>query len=186
MKPVLTGLFILAAFTVIMAQSSDSLMLAGKNLISRQLENYEELAEAGIDLSELTEDLEYFLENPMNLNDADKGDLKRLVFLNDIQIKNLLDYRKKYGTFLSIYELKVVEGLGRNTLEKIRPFIVVAPKTGWSFKANSLLRGKHDLIIRFQRKLVRSEAYNIPEDSLQLIKSATWRLKMSSKPSLML
>ncbi len=176
MKPVLTGLFIFAAFTVIMAQSSDSLMLAGKNLISRQLENYEELAEAGIDLSELTEDLEYFLENPINLNDADKGDLKRLIFLNDIQIKNLLDYRKKYGTFLSIYELKVVEGLGRNTLEKIRPFIVLAPKAGRSFKANSLLRGKHDLIIRFQRKLVRSEAYNIPEDSLQLIKSGSFYL----------
>lgn len=171
-----TGLFLLTASATIIAQPSDSLLLAGEKIIGRQLEHLEEMADAGIDLADLTEDLEYFLENPINLNEADKGDLKRLVFLTDVQIKNLLDYRKKYGSFLSIYELKVIEGLGRNTLQKIQPFIVVAPPVDRSFKANRLLWGKHELILRYQRKLIKSTAYNIPAEPLQASKSGSFYL----------
>ena len=175
-----SGIFCIAMLSClsfgIKAQQADSLQMAGDVIIGRQIEHLEVLSEAGVDLGELTEGLEYLLEQPLNLNDADSKDLRRLVFLSDVQIKNLLDYRKKYGTFLSIYELRVIDGLGRNTLQKIMPFVVVAPPREKAVQSRSLLYGKHDLIFRFQRKLISSAGYREASDSVMLSKPGSFYL----------
>ena len=177
MKAGLTCIFILISLRGLMtAQQADSLQLAGNEIIGRQIEHLEVISEAGIDLSEITEDLEYLLDHPINLNDADKKDLKRLPFLTGTQIKNLIDYREKYGSFLSIYELKVIDGLGRNTLEKIMPFVIIAPAGETSFDQGRLFRGRHDILIRFQRKLLRSEGFFIPDDTLQAARRGSFFL----------
>ncbi|NQT77927.1 MAG: helix-hairpin-helix domain-containing protein [Bacteroidetes bacterium] len=173
---IICGIICLVGMPELFAQQPDSILLRGREIISKQLEHLEEKSEAGIDLSELTADLDYFLENPLNLNEADKSELKKLVFLTGIQIKNLVDYRKKYGTFYSIYELKAIDGLGQNTLEKIMPFVVVRPVIKTSFNHQRLLRGKHELILRYQRKLGTPAGYSIPADSLQAEKSGSFYL----------
>ena len=173
---IICGIIFLLGMPELFAQQPDSVLLTGREIISKQLEHLEEESEAGIDFSELTAGLDYFLENPLNLNEADKSELKKLVFLTDIQIKNLIDYRNKYGIFYSIYELKAIEGLGRNTLEKIMPFVVVKPVVKKSFKPRRLLRGKHELILRYQRKLGTAAGYRVPSDSLQIDKSGSFYL----------
>ncbi len=177
MKAAISSGFLIAGLIVsALSQQADSRQLAGREIIGLRVEHLEKLSEAGVDLSELTEDLEYFLESPLNLNGADKKDLKRLVFLSDIQIRNLLDYRKKYGTFLSIYELKVIEGLGRNTLEKIHPFVVITPAGSSTFEPGQLWKGKHDIILRFQRKLVRSAGFTLSTDSMNSAQGGSFYL----------
>ena len=155
-----------AFFSTCMAQHTDSLELAGSAIIGRQVEHLEELAEAGLDLSELSADMEDLLENPLNINSAQRSDLKKLVFLNDMQIRNLLDYRNKYGEFVSIYELKHIDGLGINTLRKIMPFVVAEAVTEHGKTMNDLLNGKNEVLFRFQRKLKESAGYRKVSDSL--------------------
>ena len=93
----------------------DSLSLQGDALIARQVEHLSSLEETGPDISELTSVMEGYIIRPLNLNLAAKKDLESLQFLNDVQIKNFLDYRNKYGEFHSIYELKVIDEMREST-----------------------------------------------------------------------
>jgi len=167
-----TGLFLLYV-CLTAAQQADSLELAGSQLIGRQMEHLEGVAETGIDLSELSRGLEEYLEKPLNINTAGKADLKKLVVLNDMQIRNLLDYRNKYGNFLSIYELKHVDGLGVNALQKILPFVVAGPSQEPEINTRKLLQGKHEVLFRYQQKLATAEGYRKMDDSLLSISPAS-------------
>jgi len=150
------------------AQRPDSLQEAGRAMIRQQYEFLEADMDEPYTLDDLTADLEYYLEQPLNLNAAEREELRQLVFLNDVQIRNLLDYRKKYGQFYTIYELKEIEGFGRNTIEKIAPFVMLAPYQRSRITASSLLHGRHELVLRYRRRLTSAAGYRIPDDSLQL------------------
>jgi hypothetical protein len=152
---------VLCCFTCI-AQQNDSLRLEGEALISRQVEHLAALEESGLDISELTSTLEGYLMQPLNLNQAEKKDLESLQFLDEVQIKNFLDYRKKYGEFHSIYELKIIEGFGRNTIEKIMPFVSLS-RAPEDQSVSRLFGGRHEAILRFQRKLVEQAGYQHSE-----------------------
>jgi hypothetical protein len=158
------------------AQNPDSLQPSGRETIGIQLEHLEDEIDAGTDISELSDDLEYFLEHPLNLNTATKSDLQRLGILTDTQIKNLVDYRVKYGCFNSIYELKSIDGMGRNSIEAIMPFVVTEPQDKTPSNPIRLFSGKHDLLLRFQRKLVSTAGYVMPVDSLQPLKAGSFYL----------
>lgn len=160
----------------IFSQNPDSLILLGEDVIESKVEHLENASEAGIDLDELTSDLSFFLEHPMNINSADKTTFGKLGFLTDIQIKNLLDYRKKYGEFYSIYELTSIDGFGKNTIEKMMPFTVVGPVVEGYSNMKYLFRGRHELIMRYQRKLVWPAGYILPNDSLQESKAGSMYL----------
>lgn len=71
------------------------------------------------------EELQYLAENPLNINQADEEDLLRIPFLNEVTVKNLLEYRKRTGTIYSVYELASVEGIGRDLAERLSWFISV-------------------------------------------------------------
>jgi len=161
-------LLFLSLSVVLFTQQADSLLQAGRETIKNKIEHLYEASEAGIDLSELTDVLEYFLQNPVNINSAEKRQLKQLNLLNDIQIKNIIDYRNKYGDFYSIYELRAIEGMSRNSLEKIIPFVVVKKADEPFSMKRHLTKGRHELLFRYQRKLVSQSGYFIPPDSLQL------------------
>ena len=161
---------------IVCGQNSDSLMQAGLETIQQKAEYLEGADEAGIDINELTSELTYFLEHPLNLNTADKQKLRQLGLLTDNQVKNLIDYRKKYGIFYSIYEIRIVDGFGRNTIEKIMPFVCVEPVQAKASDMKYLIRGKHEMMLRFQRRLVNSAGFNIPADSLQESKSGSFFL----------
>lgn len=156
-----------------MGQNPDSLIQAGMDAMESRVEHLENAAEAGIDLDELTSDLTFFLEHPVNLNIADMPTIQKLGFLTDIQIKNLIDYRQKYGAFYTIYELQSIDGFGKNTIVKLMPFVMVGPVEKKQKGIKFLFNGRHELIMRFQRKLVRPAGYVPPIDSLQLSKSGS-------------
>lgn len=97
-------------------------------------------------------------ENPLNINEADFSELNRIPFLTNIQIRNLLDYRNKYGYLISIYELQTVPGFDTQTIRNIAPFIsfdTINPN-------NSLYqKNKIDdrLILNFETLAEKTEGY---------------------------
>src|SRR5690625_146391 len=54
---------------------------------------------------ELFQTLKAWTHHPLNLNTATLQDMQTFFFLNDLQIRSFLKYRKLLGRLISIYEL---------------------------------------------------------------------------------
>ena len=87
--------------STLMAQQPESEM---DQLIADIFEQY--TAETGdeIDYETFYNELITLTEEPVNLNKAAREQLEKLLFLNDLQIENILYYIYKFGTLNTIYE----------------------------------------------------------------------------------
>ncbi len=118
-----------------------------------------------LDYSTIYDDLQYFLDNPLNLNEATVGQLNKLHFLNQIQIDGILNYRKKYGDFQTIYELQLIEGFDAEDVERLLPFVTIEHvKTDYTLNYDKILEwGRHEVFFRTQTYLQPMAGYNIPD-----------------------
>ncbi|MDR2680478.1 MAG: helix-hairpin-helix domain-containing protein [Tannerella sp.] len=137
------------------------------------IEYIEELLEDSEDensesIESLYNDLSYLSENPLNLNLVTAEDLKKLPFLSDIQILYILDYLKKQGEFVSIYELKNIRFLDMQTIELILPFVYVGEvnKMRAVNLKNLLKYGKNELVLRYDGCLNEKKGYGDYPDSV--------------------
>ncbi len=89
------------------------------------IENAAENAENSIDASSFIESLEYLHNHPIDLNKAVADDFEKLGMLTPFQINNIIEYKEKHGSFLSVFELNGVDGLPVETIEEILPYITV-------------------------------------------------------------
>ena len=127
----------------------------------QQLEN-----QTDIDQSETEDDsylvaLEQFRKNPMNLNTADADELRQLRILTDLQIDNLIAYRKLFGRFINIYELQAVPGWSVKTIRKLLPFITVAIPVSLSEEMSKRFRnGDNSFLIRYSQILEKSDGFD--------------------------
>ena len=93
----------------------------------QQLEN---ITENNEDLE--TEDDSYlqqmiqFIKNPIELNEAEVADLNQLRILTPLQVQNFILYRNLVGKLIDLYELQAVPGWDISTIQKIRPYIIIA------------------------------------------------------------
>jgi hypothetical protein len=124
--------------------------------------------EEDADYSELIQQLEVFLQSPINLNTAKADDLRRLIFLNDIQINNLLNHIRTYGNLISIYELQAVDGFDFETIQNILPYVTVQEAVARrQITFNDVLKnGKSQFFLRYQQTLEEQKGYSPiePED----------------------
>ena len=96
--------------------------------VDKWMEYVEELALETEDterIESLYADLSYLTEHPFDLNTVTEEQLKRLSFLSDRQIEQLLSYRKRYGNMVSIYELKNIDDLDFQTISLLLPFVYI-------------------------------------------------------------
>ena len=154
-----------------------------KQTIEDLIENIASSTDAEIDYTSLYEDLNFFLNNPLNLNSASKEDLERLQILNDFQVKSLLDYIKQQGKMLSVYELQLVYGFTMNDILNILPFITISDTPlEASFKFNNALKyGNNQIFLRGQEVLEEQTGYSFITDSALLEKPNSRYLGSSYK-----
>ncbi len=104
--------------------------------------------------------MQQFIKNPLDLNDANESGLTELQLLTALQIRNFIVYRNLLGTFISIYELQAVPGWDISTIEKIRPFITVSLRTDVLSSAVSRInKGEHSVLIRVGQTLEKAKGY---------------------------
>lgn len=116
-----------------------------QTVIESVIEDLDEEADAAY----MPETMEELAENPVNINMAGFSQLSAIPFLNEIQIHNLLEYRKKYGPVYSIYEITAVEGFSKSVAEKIEPFIIFGEEDKIPGQASDIFKyGKHELFMR--------------------------------------
>lgn len=59
----------------------------------------------------------------LNINTATAEELETLPNIGPRMAERIIDYREKHGDFPSVDALQNVRGIGKKTLEKLRPFI---------------------------------------------------------------
>ncbi len=96
---------------------------ATQQTIEDLLESGGEAMSDDTDIQEILEDLEHFRQNPLKVNVANSKEFLKLHLLSELEINNLIAFRKKTGTIYSLYEMASIDGFTPDILEKIEPFI---------------------------------------------------------------
>jgi len=95
------------------------------------------------------ERLQDLAEKPVRINSSDQNELARLFFLTDFQVKALADYIHSYGRIASLFEIAVIPGFDRETVEMLTPFISLDFKQAM---APDSARWKNTLLSNFSIK----------------------------------
>ena len=117
--------------------------------------------EGNFDFNTLFEELELYLENPLNLNEADEAILKEFQLLNDRQILDLLRYRQENGDLISLYELQAIPSFDLVTIRRIIPFVEIdGDLDDFQLPIGEMIRkGKNEIYIRWNRILEDQKGY---------------------------
>ncbi len=131
----------------------------------QRIESLIEESEQEIDASELIEELEMLRQQPINLNDASAEDLRRIFFLSEIQINNLILHRQRFGNLISLMELQTIDGFTPEIIEQISPYVMVEETVeGRVFKISDILqRGNNQYFLRFQQLLEEQRGFSSME-----------------------
>lgn len=127
----------------------------------QQLENLTDATEEETEDDSYLQDLVQFKKTPINLNTADENDLRQLRILTDLQIENLLSYRKLFGKLIDIYELQAIPSWDINTIRKLLPFVTIATPVSLSDEAGRRFRdGDQSLLLRVAQVLEKSKGFD--------------------------
>lgn len=140
---------------------------SSQRVLEDYLQNSDE--EGDFDFNTIYENLERYIDHPLNLNEASEADLQDLRLLSDVQIVNLLRYRELAGALVSIYELQAVPGLDLGTIQVILPYVTVSGNTDdYQKSLPAMLReGQNELYLRWTRILETQRGYLPLEEGQQ-------------------
>jgi hypothetical protein len=119
------------------------------------------------DLTNITEQLNFYFDHPLNLNNATTEELEELTLLTPFQINELVLHRQLYGKLISIYELQSMQFWDLTTIQQILPFVRiderldnlhVSPK-------EALHQGDYELYLRYQTTPETKQGYIPSSDS---------------------
>ena len=128
--------------------------------------NQDATTDAEVDYTTLLDKLNFYKENPLNLNQAKREDLENLSLLNNLQIQAFLNHIEKNGKLVALEELQSIDGFYLTTIHKILPFVRVNDQESQSrFNIHEVLtKGKSTLFIRYQQVLEEQKGFS-PADA---------------------
>jgi hypothetical protein len=140
-------------------------------IIQQRIEFISELYQSeDLDLTNVIDQLNFFFENPINLNATDGEDLEQLYLLSSVQINDLLLHRKAFGKFISVYELQSLKYWDLSTIQLVLPFVVIDDRLDnlhITFK-EAMKQGKFELFLRYIPTVQHKKGYDkVPDSILQ-------------------
>jgi len=105
-------------------------------ILNDKIFQYLEEATEDKDDSQLYELFDELLSNPIDLNNASKGDLLKLPFIPEISVKRILRFIKKKKGIKSFDELYQIKNVDPNVLLLLKPFVKIYPKERENKKNN--------------------------------------------------
>lgn len=120
--------------------------------------------EYDVDYNDLYDRLFSIYSSPLDLNKVNQAELQSLFFLTEEQISGILQYRNKYGNFLTFFELSTIEGFDRQTIEKLQKFVKIDNDEKESLKEAFQNPSAHEFMMRYQRIIEEKKGYS-PADS---------------------
>src|SRR5688572_18333802 len=124
---------------------------------------------------ELSEDdswqqqLSRFNKDPVNLNTAERDQLIQLGMLTDLQVSNLLSYRRLLGDIDDIHELQAIPGWDISMIRRLLPYITIQisfiKKEEWK---KWFTNGVHSVLLRVSQELDKPAELNVTGSPLKL------------------
>jgi hypothetical protein len=126
-----------------------------------QLENLTDAQQTETEDDSYLQELEHFKKHPLNLNVTYANELKELIFLNDLQIENLISYRNLLGKFISIYELQSIPTWDIATIKKVLPYITINNAVDVAEDLKTRFKeGDKSLLFRYSQTLEKSKGFD--------------------------
>ncbi|HMR90168.1 MAG TPA: hypothetical protein PKD51_18530, partial [Saprospiraceae bacterium] len=136
--------------------------IQSNNLIANIIEDFLESTDAeNFDYNTIFENLNFYYDNPLNVNTANELELRDLFLLNEIQISNFMTYRTQFGSFLSIYELQAIPSWDLITIRNVSPFLrceVSSDDFNLDFR-DALRNGSSTLFLKAKRVLEQRKGF---------------------------
>ena len=113
---------------------------------------YGQLAEYGIAMDDVAEQLMEIAEHPIDLNRTNAEELSQLCWLTDEQIDDILLYQYQHA-FVSVYDLQLIHSLKDYDIRNLLPFVRVEAK-GYEAKGERMYfrevfhYAKHEITLR--------------------------------------
>jgi hypothetical protein len=148
---------------IVLAQEERSEIIRQRiEFISEQLES------ENLDLTNLFDQLYYYLDHPLNLNQANYENLTSLNLLTELQVRDVFDHLRFFGKFISIYELQTLPFWDMATIQLVLPFIRVDDRFDnlQVTLKEAFKQGKSELFIRYHSTIEPKKAYTDVSDSV--------------------
>jgi len=127
----------------------------------QELENLAELQESETEDDSFLQQMEYYQKQRLNLNTADEYELREFGLLTDLQIQNLVSYRRLFGKLADIYELQAVPTMDIQTIRRILPFVSIQDPVDLNeYFLKKLSGGDHILLLRVSRVLEKQKGFD--------------------------
>jgi len=97
------------------------------------------------------------LSGRININKASRDEMRPWPYLSDMVITNILAYRKKYGRFRRLDELKEVDGIGEETYKILLPFLSLSGDTGLRIVLDTEVSSAIEDLIRIEDELEKQQ-----------------------------
>jgi hypothetical protein len=125
----------------------------------QELENQAGLEEGETEDDFYLQQLAYFHKHPLDINTADKNELKELNILTDLQIESLISYRALLGMMKDIYELQAIPGWDIITIRRLLPFVTIASLLHIKEEGKKRIRnGNHAWILRASQSITADDS----------------------------
>ncbi len=150
----------------LLAQQQDTTRSEVQDDIEDAIENFDS-GDTDFDSEQMTQFLQELAENPININNAGINKLLQIPGLNLKLARNIVEYRFGVKPFETIEELDEVSGIGRVTLEQVRPYVTVGSglELGKALYTNPRYwtsDGEFQMFSRFQRDQQEGAGYQKP------------------------
>ncbi|WP_430406444.1 hypothetical protein [Fluviicola sp.] len=155
-------IFFISIGSFLFGQERNEIIQQRVEFIAEQSESEE------LDLTNIFDQLNYFFDNPINLNNTNADELRSLGLLTEVQITDALLHVERFGKFISIYELQSLKYWDLNTISLVRPFIKVDDRLEnmhITFK-DAIKNGKIEWYTRYQRTPEQKKGYTEVSDSI--------------------
>ena len=152
-----------------LGQVEDSTRSEVQDDLENALESFDP-TDPNFDTEQLTQILQDLASNPLNINRAGTDDLLLIPGVNLPLARAIVSYRNEVKPFENIGELKEVSGIGRATIERMRPYVTVGSglelgKALYSDYRYWTSDGGFEAFSRYQRTLQEQAGYQQPDSS---------------------
>ncbi len=130
------------------------------NQLESIIENLES-EDGEFDNNTFLEDLEYLKEKKININVANKDDLRSIDMLNEFQINGIQNYIEAYGPMQSIYELNGILELDKEEIQYLSDYLYIDDNNSYQYNSlkDRLKNGKHTIFLLYQQVLEQQAGY---------------------------
>jgi len=102
----------------------------------------------------------YYLQNPIDINQVKPSELENLQMLSPQQIKAFMDHRTYIGYFESIYELQTIPLWDLSILRQIKVFLICEqPSKKWFQTDHS----RQQIVLRWEQSIEQKKGFSPPD-----------------------